>query len=147
MKRITILFCCFLSLFSTLSFGAEKDFELCSTGGLLVQISGLQPTADFKDVLHSIPCNKLNDKDFLKIFKIISTSTVTKNEGYIGYTVLIKAGSFHIYMNDAYLVELNNTFYKIADRNDRVMLCNVVSRIHHRNLDTKSIEKLCASTD
>lgn len=146
MKKIRVLILCLISLIGTSSFGVENNFELCSIGGLAIKISGYQPTTDFKDVLHSTPCKKINDRDFLRIFKIISSSSIKKNEGYTRYNVLIKAGSFNIYMNDSYIVELNNIFYEVVNRDDRVLLCNIVDRIHSVNLDAKTVEKFCALT-
>jgi hypothetical protein len=143
MKKLVIPIFGFLSLFSTLVFGIERSFELCSTTGLIVQLSGIKPNTDFKEKLHSIPCQKIDDSNFMKIFKILSSGQVVKNEGYIGYRLLVKAGSFHIYMSDSYIVELNNIHYQITDRNDQVSLCNIVGRVHHTNMDAKTITAFC----
>lgn len=148
MNKLAISFFWVLSFLSTSTFGADKDFELCSIGGLVIQVStGIMPTTDYKEELQSMPCIKMNDADFLKIFKIISSAQIIEKENYIGHRLLIKAGSFNIYMDGSYIVELNNIHYKIIDLNDRIMLCRTVGQIHHSNLDSKTIEKSCASTE
>lgn len=146
MKHPSIVIFLLLSFFSAFAFGDQKDIELCSIGGLVVQIEGYQPTTNFKKELLSGPCNKISESDFLKIFKIFSSAQEMKKIGYVAYKLLLKAGSFHFYMDDAYVIEINDTNYEITDRIERIKLCNIVGRLHNKSLDNITIEKLCSST-
>lgn len=142
MTKIVIPIFCFLSLCSSFAFSTEKDFEICGAGQLVIRTEGILPTN--KERANFIPCKKLEGSDFLKIFKIISSAQIKKIDSYIeNYRLILKTGSFNIYVDNDYIVELNNVHYEFIDRKDRLLLCTIVGQISQFNKDEKVIENFC----